>query len=497
MYVADWLSRRARCTPGRTALILEPGGQRFTYAELDRRAARGARVLGALGVGPGDRVILLAENGPVHLDLLFGCARLGAILVPLNWRLAPPELALLLDDAAPRVLVWGPGFTAVADGAAAQGVSCVPLAGAPDWEERLAAAPDFDLPEPAAGGDDPWMILYTGGTTGRPKGAVLTYASVAANALNTIAGWQLRPDDVVPIALPLFHTGGLNVFTTPLLALGGTIVLTRGSFDPGLVLDIIEQHRASLVFLVPTMFQSVLAHPRFGASDWSSVRFCISGGAPCPLPVYQGYWDKGLVFKQGYGLTEAGPNNFAMPDHEIRRKAGSVGLPILGAAVRLVDGDGRPVPPGAVGEVTIAGPHLCRGYWRDPAATAEAIRDGWLHTGDLAYRDAEGYYYIVDRKKDMFISGGENVYPAEVEAALYTHPAVAECAVVGVPDPAWGEVGRAFVVLRPGAAAAADELRQHLRARLAGFKVPKTVEFRAALPKSAAGKILKRELRQD
>lgn len=497
MYVADWLSRRARCTPERTALILEPGGERFTYAELDGRAQRAARVLGALGVGPGDRVSILAENGPAHLDLLFGCARLGAILVPLNWRLAAPELARLLDDAAPRVLVWGPGFAAVADGATAQGIACLPLEGAPGWEERLANAPDLELPEAAAAGDDPWMILYTGGTTGQPKGALLTYASVAANALNTIAGWQLRPDDVVPIALPLFHTGGLHVFTTPLLALGGTIVLTRGRFDPGRMLDIIERHRATLVFLVPTMFQSVMADPRFAASDWSSVRFCISGGAPCPLPVYEAYWGKGLVFKQGYGLTEAGPNNFAMPDHEVRRKVGSVGLPILGAAIRLVDGAGRTVPAGAVGEVVIAGPHLCRGYWRNPGATAEAIRGGWLHTGDLAYRDEEGYHYIVDRKKDMFISGGENVYPAEVEAALYTHPAVAECAVIGVPDPKWGEAGRAFVVLRPGAAAAPEELRQHLRARLAAYKVPKTVEFRTGLPRSAAGKILKRELRED
>lgn len=489
----DWLGRRAAYTPDRTALIVEPGGTRYTYRDLDQRACRTARALAALGVGPGDRVALVAHNCLAHLDLLWACAKLGAIFVPLNWRLALAELVPQVLDAAPTVLVYGAPFAAAGAAAAAEGVRSLSV---DDLAAACAEQPADPWPEAPSQPGDPWLILYTGGTTGRAKGAVLTHGSVAANAFNTITGWQLRPDDVAPILLPLFHTGGLNVLTTPLTVLGASQILVEApSFDPALALDVVARHQATLLFLVPTMYQMLIQHPAFAGANLGSLRLCITGGAPCPLPVMEAFWERGILFKVGYGLTEAGPNNFAMPDGQVRAKPGSVGLPLPLVQARLMGPDGQDLPPGQVGELLLAGPHLFAGYWRNPEATQAVLRDGWLHTGDLAVRDAEGFYAIVDRKKDMFISGGENVYPAEVEAVLCQHPAVLECAVVGVPDPLWGEVGKAVVVLRPGHTASAEALAAYCRERLARYKVPRHWEFRDALPKSAAGKVLRRELR--
>jgi fatty-acyl-CoA synthase len=337
------------------------------------------------------------------------------------------------------------------------------------------------------------MILYTGGTTGKSKGAVLSHRAVTWNAFNTIAGWGMSPDDRIPILTPFFHTGGLNVFTTPLVELGGTSIL-MGPFDPGELLDVLEHERLTVVFMVPTMFKMVMDHPRFAESDWSRVRFVISGGAACPRPIYEAYWAKGCSFRSGYGMTETGPNNFGMPDHEIKRKVGSVGFPLNHVSLRVMNDDGQLCGPNEVGELQIAGGHICSGYWNNPAASHDANPDGWFRTGDLVRYDEDGFFYIVDRKKDMFISGGENVYPLEVEGAIYQHPAVSECAVVGVHDDKWGEVGKAVVVLKPGATLTAADLIEHCRTRLARYKVPKLVEFRDSLPKSAAGKILKREL---
>jgi fatty-acyl-CoA synthase len=500
---ADWLGRRASYTPDRIALIVEPGGERYTYRQLDDRANRTARTLAMLGVGGGDRVAILAYNSVVHLDLLWACAKLGAIYVPLNWRLNQAELLPQVADSEPKLLVYGPDQAAAA--AAIGAALGTPLVALEEFATRTAAV-DAPSPWPATPVDEhtPWMILFTGGTTGRAKGAVLTHGSVAANAFNTILGWQMAPDDVVPILTPFFHTGGLNVFTTPLTYLGATLVVwTSPSFDAGTALELVEKHRATVLFLVPTMFQMIANHPKFPTTNLDSIRFFISGGAPCPRPVMEAFWARGKVFKQGYGLTEAGPNNFVMPEGRYREKPFSVGVPLLNVQARLVDDQGHDVGPDEVGELWLAGPHVFAGYWRNEQATAAAVVDGWLRTGDLARRDAEGFYYIVDRKKDMFISGGENVYPVEIEAVLYQHPKVAECAVVGVPDETWGEVGKAVIALKPGAAptdehtraALTAELLAFCRSRLARYKVPKYVEFRAELPKSGAGKILRRALR--
>lgn len=495
--VGDWLGRRALYTPDKEGLVVMPAAQnagagipgaqplRLTFAQWNRRTNRMAHWLLHRGVRRGDRVGVLAQNCLEMLDLLFACGKLGAIFVPYNWRLSATELRVVVADSEPRLFLHGPQFgpSDLAESVPLQGLE---LGGYPD-DPPPSPQPVLDL-------EDPWMILYTGGTTGRPKGAIITHRQATWNAWNTIAGWGLSPDDRVPVLTPFFHTGGLHVFMTPLVQLGGTSVL-MGPFQPAQVLEAVTAERLTVLFMVPTMFQMLMEQPGFAAADFSGVRFMISGGAPCPRPVYEAYWAKGVLFKSGYGMTEVGPNCFSMPDWAVKQKVGSVGHPIFHVAMRIMDGE-RECGPGEVGELQISGPHLCGGYWRNPQASLEANPDGWFRTGDMAYRDAEGFYYIVDRQKDMFISGGENVYPVEVEAALYQHPAVAEAAVVGVPDPRWGEVGLAVVALKPGAAVTADELLEHCRGLLARYKVPKRVEFRAELPKSAAGKILKRELRQ-
>lgn len=503
MWTGDWLGRRARYTPHREGLVVLSGALRaglgspgegplrLTFDQWNRRANRTAHLLRSLGIGQGDRVGVISQNCVEMLDLLFACGKLGAIYTPYNWRLTAGELRPMVEDANPKLLCYGPRFEDLA-----RELDVPERAALGEFDRLLEAMPETAPPPVSISLDDPWMILYTGGTTGRAKGAIISHRQVTWNAWNTIAGFGLSPEDRVPILTPFFHTGGLHVFTTPLVQLGGTSIL-MGHFEPGLMLETIRSERVTILFMVPTMFQMVMNHPDFAAADFSRIKFMISGGAPCPRPVYEAYWAKGVLFKSGYGMTEVGPNCFVMPDHEVKRKAGSVGFPIFHAGMRIMAEDGRPCGPGEVGELQIAGPHVCSGYWRNPDASRQANPDGWFRTGDLAYRDDEGFYYIVDRKKDMFISGGENVYPVEVEEALYQHPAVAEVAVIGVPDPFWGEVGKAVVVLRPGASVTDKELLAFCRERLAHFKVPKRVEFRQALPKSAAGKILKRELRNE
>ncbi|HLO02497.1 MAG TPA: long-chain fatty acid--CoA ligase [Symbiobacteriaceae bacterium] len=496
--VGDWLGRRASYTPNKEALVVEPeagGPLRLTYGAWNARANQTAHWLLAAGIERGDRVGVVAQNCVQMLDLLFACGKIGAIFVPYNWRLTEAELWPLVADTEPKLL-----FTDKAElwQAAGAGVAGAPATGALPRILPIGALDPSDLPAVPPPPvelslDDPWMILYTGGTTGRSKGAIISHGQATWNAWNTIAGWGLSPDERVPLLTPLFHTGGLNVFTTPLALLGGTTIL-MGAFDPGSLLGVIERERVTVLFMVPTMYQMLQAHPWFGRANLSSVQWAISGGAPCPRPVLDSFWARGIDLRQGYGLTEVGPNCFAIPAEAVRSMPGSVGFPIMHGAVRVMEGD-RPCGPGEVGELQLRGPHVTVGYWRRPDATAEANPDGWFRTGDLVYRDEAGFFFIVDRKKEMFISGGENIYPVEVESAIYEHPAVAEAAVVGVPDPQWGEVGKAFVVLKPGVLLTSEELLRFLRERLARYKVPKFIEFRAALPRSAAGKILKRELK--
>lgn len=495
MLHADWLSRRASLHPARTALLDVANGRAVSYGELDELADRCAAVLaGRYDVGPGDRVALHARNRPETVALLFACGRLGAMLVPLNWRLADPELDVVLRDADARVVLCDePGHEQLARlrttlpqlrFEAGPGPSLAALVAAADRHE--GAAP--------AGEATPWLVLYTSGSTGTPKGVLLTHGTMTWNAINTVVGWGLGPSDRTITAAPFFHTGGWNVLTLPLLYCGGTVLLDS-AFDATRTLDAVENAGVSVFFGVPTMFAALLEDPGWSERDLSGLRFAISGGAPCPEPLHRRV-EQRVEFKQGYGLTEVGPNCFMAADGLGKQKPGVVGVPMPHLAARVVDPEGRPVATGEVGELELAGPTVTVGYWRNPEASAAALRDGWFRTGDLFTVDRDGHWACVGRRKEMFISGGENVYPAEVERVLCGIPGVAAAAVVPAPDERWGEVGHAFVELRPGVAAELpqERVRTLCRAELAGYKVPRRVTLLDALPLGPTGKVDKRQL---
>lgn len=504
MIVGDWLGRREQYTPDKIAVIdTIEGNREITYREWSRAVNRMGRFLTAtLGVQKGDRVAVLSYNCMEYLDIWFALGRVGGILQNLNWRLTPYELSGLVEDAAPVALVYGPEFIPAVRQLRekATAVHHFVAIGEKDRPEDICIADrlaysDAPLPEIDLDWDDPWVICYTGGTTGLPKGAILTHRAITANAVNTIVSWDLDSRDIAILNSPLFHTGGLNVFTAPLIEIGGTNILCK-SFDADQTYNLIRDYNVTLFFGVPTMFLMLQQHPRWPEADFSKLKLVMNGGASCPLPIFEKFWERGISFKTGYGLTEAGPNTFILPAKDVRRKPGAVGFPLMHVDLKLVREDGSLCEANEVGELLICGPHVCAGYWNRPEETARAIVDGWLHTGDLAVCDEEGYYTIKGRLKDMIISGGENVYPAEVESAMHDHPAVAAAALIGVPDPKWGEVGRAVVVLHPGKAVTAAELTAYLRTRLAGYKVPKSIVFVDALPLTGANKIDKKVLEE-
>ena len=496
--VGRWIRDRAVVTPQRVAIDFED--RRTTYAELADRAERLAGALHAAGVRRGDRVATLTENRPEHVEVLFACALGGFVLVPLNWRLAPAELAYQLDDAEPAVLLAEPSQTELAGTALAEAaatptrVVCeraaldafvdeAPAAGAPAVDDR-------DRPSD----DDPLLLVYTSGTTGKPKGALLTHANCFWTNLSFDRTADVVGGDVVLQVLPQFHVGGWNV--QPLLAWwkGATVVLERG-FDAGRALDLIERKRVTTMMGVPATYLFMAQHERFAAADLTSLERAVVGGAPMPESLLSTWHERGVDIAQGYGLTEAAPNVLCLPSEDATRKLGYAGKPYPHVEVALARKDGSLVEGAGRGELLVRGPNVFAGYWRNDAATAEVLADGWLHTGDVAERDDEGYYRIRDRVKDMFISGGENVYPAEVESVLHEHPAVRDAAVVGVPDERWGEVGLAAVVVDGTREVTAEELIGFCRQRLARFKVPKHVTFLDELPRNAVNKIVKTDLR--
>jgi fatty-acyl-CoA synthase len=497
----DVLGERARLTPERTAVVYVPTGERFSYAALDARAVRAARVFRqVLGFGTDDRVAVLTDNRIEFLDVFFAAPKAGVIAVPLGTRLTPHEIAGILADSAPRALVYGGEHAETVR--AIRNLARIALdadAKADPADPVLSDLAD-QIPEegwtPAVRGpEDLHCLLYTSGTTGKPKGVMIPHRQVVWNGYNTVIGWQLRDDDVSPVFTPLYHAGGVFAFLVPIFTIGGTIVLHR-SFDAAEVWRTIEAERCTVVLGVPTIYKMLLEAPEFASADLSRVRWLISGGAPLPLYLIEAYQRRGLTFKQGYGLTEAGVNCFAMTVEESVAHAGSIGKPLPYTETRLIDEQGNEVPAGEVGELLLRGPHVSRGYWNNPAATAAALdADGWFHTGDLARRDAAGFHTIAGRKKDMIISGGVNVYPAEIEGELLLHPAVRDAAVVGVPHPTWGESGVAFVVPE-GAPPAAEDLTDFLAGRLAKYKLPREIVFVDALPRTAYGKVVKGELRQ-
>jgi fatty-acyl-CoA synthase len=496
-FVTDWLDKRARLTPDRVALIDYRSGSETTFAEWNARANRTANFLADLGVTKGDRVAVYASNRAEYLDLFWAAPKLGAILQNLNWRLTVHELTGIVESGAPKVFVYSEDWRPQTEQLKATFSTVEHVVAMTDpgpgergfaerdgMNDRRPAAPDLKL-------DDPWGIYYTGGTTGLPKGAVLTHGNLTWNSVNTIASWGITGQHKAPLQLPFFHIGGPNIFMVPLVHVGGTTVLCSG-FDVDETFDLVESAGITHYVAVPTMFQMLQQHPRWDAADFSRLELVISGGAPCPLPIMEKFWQRGVDFKMGYGLTEASGNNFWLPPERVRSKIGSVGYPIFHIDMKTIREDGTPCDAGEPGELLIRGPHVVAGYWNNPEATAETIRDGWLHTGDIAVCDEDGCYSILGRSKEMFISGGENVYPAEIESVLLAHPLVAEAAVVGVPHETWGEVGRAFVVVRPGFDE--SELRAFLGERLARYKLPRSIVVTAALPLTAIGKLDKKLL---
>jgi fatty-acyl-CoA synthase len=409
----------------------------------------------------------------------------------------------VINDCRPKALLCGPEFVATLDEMKPElavehllSLEGAEIDGATAYEDGVGVASSAEPTRPPLDGETAHCILYTSGTTGRPKGALIPHRQVLWNCINTTISWGLTKEDVSPVFTPLFHAGGLFAFMTPLLYLGGRIVLSR-SFDVEESLGTIVEEGCTVILGVPTLFQLWMESPAYAEADFGHVHFFISGGAPCP-PSLMDAWRqaKGVVFRQGYGLTEVGTNCFSMTDEESILKAGSVGKPIFHSQMRLVDENGVDVPTGETGELTIQGPHVCSGYWRNPGATAASLRDGWFHTGDMARMDGDGFYYIAGRFKDMIISGGENVYAAEVEAVFLEHPAVNEAALIGMPHDKWGEVGLMIVVLDKDKMTTEEELRDFCRERLASYKVPKKVQFTDGLPYSPYGKVIKAELKK-
>jgi fatty-acyl-CoA synthase len=485
----DLIARRAELTPRKVAFEDAGTGRTLTYAALDARAGRAASLLAARGVSEGDRVAILSRNRIEFFELLFACAKLGAILVPLNWRMPPAELNGLIADAGPVLLVHG-SVEAAAARALAAALPAIDLDR--DYEALVAAAPPAPAWRsrwPAAG---TWYLIYTSGTTGRPKGVIYTYRMAIANHVNIGGAIGLTGADTTAAFLPVFHTAGINLHALPTLIAGGRVIVMDG-FDGDALVALLDARRLDTVFAVPTVYQGLLDHPRFAAAPLAHVRHWGCGGAPLPDALALRCRDLGIRACNGMGMTETGPTAFLVDPADAWDRIGSVGKPQLLCSARIVGPDGGEAADGEVGDLQFAGPGVTPGYWRNEEATRAAFTaDGWLRSGDLAYRDADGFFYIAGRRKEMYISGGENVYPAEVENVLSAHPAVVDAAVLAEADPKWGEVGRAFVQLAPdGGHPDGAELTAFCRARLAPYKVPRRFEFVAEFPRTSAGKIQK------
>ncbi len=512
MITGDILGERARLSPDAVALIHVPTRLQFTYAELNRRALQCARVWTDLcSLVPGDRVCILSENRVEYVDAFWAAGKSGIILVPLGTRSTAHELHQILADCGPRCLIYSARYEKLANElqqlVAFEHLISLDAQDSVPKALSYAKAIDRIRPDPLSTRlqpEDIFCLLYTSGTTGRPKGVMIPHRQIAWNAYNTVVSWQLRQSDRVQVYTPMYHAGGLTVFMTPLFAIGGSIVLHDG-FDAAEVLQSLRDYECTLLFGVPTIFKMLLDSPEFATLDLSHLRWCASGGAPLPLQLLRAYQQRGLTFRQGYGLTEVGVNCFAMSDEDSRRKSGSIGKPMMFTEAKLLglqdnDPEGSQVATNdgdelEVGELCLRGPHVCRGYWNNPAATAKVLdRDGWFHTGDLARCDKDGFFYIAGRSKDMIISGGVNIYPAEIEKELLDHPAIAEVSVMGTTDEKWGEIPVAFVALKAGASTSDLELIEFLRPRINKIKLPRQVIFIEVLPRNAYGKVLKLEL---
>ena len=496
MYTKDWIAKWALYSPHKVALKELDTDRTRTYAELNQAANHLAiELTQRYALRKGDRVMVIAEHCLEYVTLFVAAQKTGLVLVPVNYRLAVGEIDYLVDNCQPALLIYEDQFEDKT--LAMPGLVAVPQV----WPlQTLADLCEHGLatPQPAWAGpepeeDDAVFILYTSGTTGFPKGALYTHRMLLWNSLNTSLSLEITPADITINCMPPFHTGGWNVLLTPFLHRGATVGLLK-KFQPERILALLDQERADIFMGVPTMLRMMMESPAFASADLGSLRYFIVGGEALPLEVIWAWDRKGIKIRQGFGLTEVGPNLFSLHQDDAVRKIGSIGRPNFYVETRLIDEQGQEVGPNEVGELCLRGPMTTPGYWRDPEATAKAMPDGWFRTGDLLRRDEEGYFFVMDRIKNMYISGGENVYPAEIERFLLTFPGVSEVAVIGVPDARWGEVGKAFVVTQ-GLDISCEALQAYCAGNLARFKVPKYLELVVELPKNDTGKINKKALK--
>lgn len=500
-WIGNYAYSRARLNGDSIALQDLDTGAQYTYLDLDRRANALAHLLkDQFGVTKGDRVGLISRNRVEMIDCYYATGKLGAILVPYNDRLSPLEMSQLMDSEQPKVLIYEDLFAATVSALGDIGVQHYIVLGSqaandhPAYDELLATSPTDAIACPELQLEDIHLIIHTGGTTGLPKGGLISHRSELFNSFNEICSWGLTSQDSAVIVLPLFHTGGWNLLTLPLLHVGGTIYLSR-AFNPALVLQTVVTKHTTCLFGAATIFRMMVEHPNFADADLSSLRWVMAGAAPTPLTIMQAFWEKGVKFVLGYGMTEAGPNNISTPAHlvpqeVVEAKYQSVGKPMYLSLVKLLDDDDQEVKaPGVEGELVWSGPQIFSGYWDNPSETALTLTDGWVRTGDMAVFDEDGFYSIVGRKKNMYISGGENVFPPEIETALYAIDGVRECCVFGVPDEKWGEVGKAIISRMPGYSLTKADVLAGLQGHLARFKMPKYITFVDDVPKNSVGKI--------
>jgi len=502
MNVGDWITKRGMLSPNKAAIIFDE--RKTTYSELNDRVNRLANALINQGIKKGDRVAALLYNCPEFLEVYFALAKIGAIFVTLNFRLAGPEIQYMITDSESSFLIFDKHFSemiaSIRSNLSIDYKNYVSLGNsgqtwAIEYEKFIEESP---AKEPGIKKEvqleDPQMIMYTSGTTGIPKGALLSHQKTFYNTFNAVLYFDITSKDIMLVTMPLFHSGGLNIASVPILYTGGTAVIQK-SFDPKQALSLIEKHRITLAMMVPTMINFMLKQGGIDNYDLSSMKTLMVGGEPISLSLIKAYQDRNIPIRQVFGQTETSIQLWLSEEDAIR-KIGSVGKPVFHADVRVVDKSGKDVALGEVGEIVLNGPTQMLGYWNDPKLTAETIKDGWLHTGDLATVDEEGFVYMVDREKDMYISGGENVYPAEIERVLGENPKILEVAIIGVPDEKWGEVGKALIVLKDEEKMTEEDVFEFLRGKLAKYKIPKYAEFTNEFPKTGSGKIRKTELRE-
>ncbi len=485
--ITDWLQNRSLISPDRIALINAEENMTLTYKELEESSSKWANYLHLNGVQKGDRVAFISINTEKCFEILFACGKIGAIFVPINWRLSSAEIEYILEDCSPKFVFLHSNFQELEKGLKQK------------WNTsffqttNVATVPEQLLIETEIDSKDPWTIIYTGGTTGKPKGAILSHLSMNVNAWNTIVSWNLNEEDKTITYLPTFHTGGLNALSLPLLMIGGTVVISK-QFDPISATHYINEYGCTILLLVPTMYHVLIHEAVFQNTHFPTMKVFLSGGAPCPYDIYDYFREKEISFKEGYGLTEAGPNNFYIHPVHAQNKRGSVGKAMMFNKVKIIKENGKEARVGEVGELLLKGEHLFKQYWNNPHETDKALQDGWLHTGDLAKYDHNGDYYIVGRKKEMIISGGENIYPQELEHWICEKESVEECAVVGLPDSKWGEIVTAVIVRKSGFDITADAILEHCLKRFGKYKVPKNIIFVSEIPKTDIGKMNKQAL---